>query len=76
MSFSIDLKCTFFTLQFQYSFHFVRDKRAFFAFEDDGTGFQRLKSMPHVFGDVNTIHAIVMDQDNTFNNTSIVIVCC
>ena len=53
----------------------MRHKRAFFTFEDDGNGFHGLESVPNIFRNIDTIHAIVMAQDNTLDDISIVIVC-
>ena len=38
----------------------MRDKWAFFAFEDDAAGFEGLEFVPDAFGDIYTVDAVFL----------------
>ena len=58
---------------FKNPIHFMLYEGAFFHFEDNGTLYT-LKGMPCILGDVNTIAAIFMTQDDAFTNRPIIII--
>ena len=54
----------------------MRDIRAGFAFEDDTAGFEGLEFVPDAFGDVYTIDAVILAEDDAVDNGAVVVVCC
>ena len=52
------------------------DIRAFFAFEDDAAGGEGFEIMPYVLGDVYTIDAVFLTEDDAVDNGTVVVVCC
>lgn len=54
----------------------MRDIRAGFAFEDDGGGFEGFEFVPDAFGDVYTIDAVFLTEDDAVDNGAVVVVCC
>jgi len=50
--------------------------RAGFAFEDDGGGFEGFEFVPDAFGNVNTVDAVFLAEDDAVDNGTVVIVCC
>lgn len=51
-------------------------KRAGFAFEDDAGGFEGFEVVPDAFGDVYTVDAVFLAEDDTVYNRTVIIVCC
>lgn len=54
----------------------MRDIRAGFAFEDDAGGGERFEFVPDTFGNVNTVDAVFLAEDNAVDHRTVVIVCC
>lgn len=54
----------------------MRDIRAFLAFEDDAAGFEGFEFVPDAFGDVYTIDAVFLTEDDAVDNGAVVVVCC
>ena len=54
----------------------MRDIRAGFAFEDDAGGFEGFEFVPGAFGDVYTVDAVFLAEDDAVDNGAVVIVCC
>lgn len=52
------------------------DIRAGFAFEDDAGGFEGFEFVPDAFGDVYTIDAVILAEDDAVDNGAVVVVCC
>ena len=50
--------------------------RAFFAFEDDAGGFEGFEFVPDAFGNVYTVDAVFMAEDDAVDNGAVVVVCC
>lgn len=42
----------------------MRDIRLFFTFEDDGGGFEGFEVVPDASGDINTIDAVFLAEDD------------
>ena len=51
------------------------DEGGLLAFEDDAGGFEGFEVMPDTFGNVNAVDAIFMGENNTVDNSAVVIVC-
>ena len=49
---------------------------SFFAFEDDAGGFEGFEFVPDAFGDVDTVNAVFLTEDDAFDNGAIVVICC
>ena len=47
-----------------------------FAFEDDTAGFEGFEVVPDTFGNVNTVDAVFLAEDDAVYNRTVAIVCC
>lgn len=54
----------------------MRGIRAFFAFEDDAGGFEGFEVVPDACGDVYTVDAVFLAENDAVDNGAVVIVCC
>lgn len=54
----------------------MRDVWAGFAFEDDAGGFEGFEFVPDAFGDVYTVDAVFVAEDDAVDNGAVVVVCC
>ena len=54
----------------------MRDIRAGFAFEDDAGGGEGFEFVPDAFGDVYTIDAVFLAEDDAVDYGAVVVVCC
>ena len=54
----------------------MRHIRSFFAFEDNAGGFEGFEFVPDAFGDVHTVDAVFLTEDDTVDNGAVVLVCC
>lgn len=54
----------------------MRHKGAGFAFEDDTAWFEGFEVVPDAFGNVNTVNAVFLGEDDAVDNGAVVVVCC
>ena len=54
----------------------MRDEGALLAFEDDAAGFEGFEFVPDALGDVNTVDAVFLAEDDAVDNGAVVVVCC
>ena len=54
----------------------MRDIRAGFAFEDDAGRGEGLEVVPDTFGDVYTIDAVFLAEDDAVDDGAVVVICC
>ena len=52
----------------------MRDIRAFFAFEDDAGGLEGFKFVPDAFGNVNTVDAVFLAEDDAVDDGAVIII--
>ncbi len=49
---------------------------ALLAFEDDVGGFEGFEFVPDAFGDIHTVDAVFLAEDDAVDNGAVVVVCC
>ena len=54
----------------------MRNIRAGFAFEDDAGGFEGFEVVPDALGDIHTVDAVFLAEDDAVDNGAVVVVCC
>lgn len=54
----------------------MRVIRALLAFEDDGGGGEGFEFVPDALGDVNSVDAVFLAEDDAVDNGAVVVVCC
>lgn len=52
----------------------MRDIRACFALEDDTAGFEGFEVVPDAFGDVYTVDAVFLAEDDAVYNRTVIII--
>ena len=52
----------------------MRHIRSLFAFEDDTAGGERFEFMPDALGDVNTVDAVFLAEDNAVDYGAVIII--
>lgn len=54
----------------------MRDEGAFFALEDDAAWFEGFEFVPDAFGNVNTVDAVFLTEDDAVDNGAVIIIGC